>query len=303
MSSLTDFPSICLIGDLTLDSVTHLTDIDLSSLNTSIYKQASINLALGGTVVHPAIAASKLKFSKVSLIGKIGVNPVNKRPDLAGKAIVEYLENHNIQCFLSQDTKAHTGKTIIVYFSKDDRILVADRAANASFSGKDITSDILNITETSDILFISGYWLMLFEQAKAIGILARRAQANGTLIVLDVVPHRIYQIISQATFIDYTTSVQVLVSAVDTIQRLFPEVETFDKETDIDKIAEVLLKYYKCVILSPSNDLQYMFNRQGLITRKETGYSDASPDRLSGFLDRSTIKLLSEHYHAITRDK
>jgi sugar/nucleoside kinase (ribokinase family) len=299
MSVTASFPSICLIGDLTLDSITHLTDIDLSLLDASIYKQTSIELALGGTVVHPAVAASKLGFSKVALIGKIGVNPISKQPDLAGRAMIEYLEQHNIQCFLSRDTEASTGKTIIMYFSKDDRILVADRAANASFSREDITSDIINVTETSDILFISGYWLMLPEQAQAIVTLTKRAEAKGTLTVLDVVPHRIYQILNQDTFIDYTNSVQVLVSAVDTVKRLFPEVKIFDKDLELDKIAEVLLQYYKCVILSPSNDLLYLFDRRGLVTRENTGYFNATPDQLSGFLDRSTIKLLLNHYGGI----
>jgi sugar/nucleoside kinase (ribokinase family) len=296
-------PSICLIGDLTLDSITHLSDTDLSSLDTSIYKRTSIELTLGGTVVHPAIAASQLDFSRVSLIGKIGVDPIDKLPDLAGQAMIEYLEQHNIQCFLGKDTKASTGKTIIMYFADDNRILVADRAANASFNHKDITPDLINVIETSDILFISGYWLMLSEQALTTIDLAKKAEAKGKLTVLDVVPHRIYQILNRDTFIDYTASIQVLVSEVNTVRRLFPEVEMFDVNLEVDKIAKVLLQYYKCVILRPSNDIQYVFDHQGLVTQENTGYSSANPNQLSGFLDKATIKLLLNHYARINGEE
>jgi hypothetical protein len=77
----------------------------------------------------------------------------------------------------------------------------------------------------------------------------------------------------------------------------------FDVNLEVDKIAKVLLQYYKCVILRPSNDIQYVFDHQGLVTQENTGYSSANPNQLSGFLDKATIKLLLNHYARINGEE
>ena len=301
MSPHNNTPSICIIGDLTLDTVTHLTQVDLPSLDTSIYERTSIELSLGGTAVNPAIAASHLGFSSVSLIGKIGVDPVAKQPDLAGKSFIEYLTQHNVRLFLKMDAEFKTGQTVIMYFSGDKRILVADRAANSAFTIQDVTLDLLNIIATCDILFVSGYWLMIPEQAKATAFLMEHAASNGALVVFDVVPHKIYQILECSEFIKYTKDAHVLVSETNTMIRIFHDASRFDPQHQVKEIAETILhKYhYDTVILMPSNDFQYVYNRTGLISIEKTGYSQSESNQKRGYIDKSTIKILFNHFSRI----
>lgn len=294
-------PSICIIGDLTLDTVTHLTHVDLPSLDTSIYERTSIELSFGGTAVNPAIAASHLGFSSVSLIGKIGVDPVAKEPDLAGKSFIDYLTNHNVHLFLKEDAEFKTGQTVIMYFSGDKRILVADRAANGSFTLQDVTPDLLNVVATCDILFVSGYWLMNPEQAKATAALMEHAARNGALVVFDVVPHKIYQILEFSEFIKYTKDAHVLVSETNTMIRVFQDTSRFDAQRQVKDIAETILQnyHYDTVIFMPSNDVQHVYNRKGLISTEKTGYSQSQPIQKRGYIDRSTIKILFNHFARI----
>jgi len=299
-TSKTQQPSICIVGDITYDTAVYLDYLNIQELTDSIYERAKINQALGGTAVHPAIAASRLGYTNVSLISCIGVDPVSDEPDLAAQAILTYLKHHNIFLYLKRVSEFESGKTLMVYFNQDKRILVASRGANTSFTTKDVTDSIINAVGNSDILFLSGYWLMDIEQAKATLSLMEIASKRGKLVVLDIVPHQIYKILDRDSFMQYSRHANLIVSNVSTLVQLFPEVKQFDPTTELSEIAKELLQYYKVLVLFSTPDFIYAFDRNGFIVKKDTGYSQAEPHQRSGFGDRSIIELILEYYHRFT---
>lgn len=291
--------SICIVGDLTYDAVTHLVKRKINEIEQSFYAREPIELVVGGTALNPAIQAKKLGFSEVCVVSKIGVNQQTKEPDLPAREMITCLNEIGVKHHLIPDENAPTGKTMITYFDGDERILVADRAANRSFNIRQITPELLTLIQHSDILFISGYWLMIEEQAKATVRLMEASRKKGNLVVLDLVPHKIYEILTLETFLKYSQSVDVLVGESNTVSRLFPELGHFiDSFSDSPEIAEVVLGnyHYNSLILMPTNDVQYTYNRRGLIVCADTGYSEASREHKRGFLDGATMKVLYDFY-------
>jgi sugar/nucleoside kinase (ribokinase family) len=288
-------PSICIIGDLMLDVVTHLDHSDPMKFEDLKQVTNAVEMLPGGTGVMAALAATQQGFSEVSLIGRIGSSSDGK-PDFAAQIILNELNQAGVQSMLSKDTTLSTGTVMITYFSQDRRILVGDKGANGSFTMEDITPSLLRKVATADILFVSGYSLLVAEQARAIVRLTEEAKKHGRVVVLDVVPHKIYETINSLLFTAYTQHVGVLVSEINTIKRLFLETTFHRTIGDEREIAKHLLQRYDAVILRSNNDRQVIFNKIGLIKEMITGYSEAEATQQRGYLDCLTMRSIFEYH-------
>lgn len=290
-------PSICFLGDLTFDIVTHLSQLKMESLNFSRYERNEIEFAVGGTALNPAVSASHLGFKKVFIISKIGQNKSGEI-DIPGQNILNCLIKNDIVPVLSYSKSSGTGKTLLVYFEDDQRLLIADRGANNTFSVEDIDNEQLETIKKSDIFFVSGYWLMNPSQAEASVELMREASYAGKTVVLDVVPHQIYKILDTSTFLKYTECVTSIISETNTVARIFPELNSYiDSDSESSEIPKIIFNkyHYKNLILIPNNDLFLICDRSS-IKRKVTGYSGIKPHQKRGYLDKVLIKILLESY-------
>lgn len=289
-------PSICIFGDLMLDVVTHLDHVDPMNFD-DLYVTNPIELFPGGTGVIAALAATQQGFSKVVLIGKVGAFS-NGKVDVAAQIIFNELNQAGVESVLGRDTNRSTGTAMITYFSQNRRILVADKGANGAFTLEDVTLSILRHVATTDILYISGFSLLLPEQAQAVVRLTEEAKKHGCLVVLDVVPHKLYETVNSSLFQIYTQHVGVLVSNTATLKRLFPKIASCRTIGDEEHIAQYLLHQYDALILRPDIDHQMIFNTSGLRKESSTGFSQADPTHQRGYLDRLTIRSLYECYDA-----
>ncbi len=290
--------SLCVIGDLALDVVTRLPELDMGAEHgpQGFNSPRHIDAQVGGTGVLVATSAAQQGFSPVSLIGKIGVQPANGQPDIAAQFILARLQQHGIQSLLATDAQEATAKVMITYLAGGRRLFIYDRGANASFNERDITPTSLAAVAQADILFVSGYSLLIPTQAEAVLQLMQEARAHQRLVALDVVPHKIYELIDTETFRAYTRFVDVLISETVTMQRFFPSLHSLDPSAECEAIAAYLTRLYPTVILYPSNTQQYIYDRSGLVELSSTGYTDDGFEQGLSFLDRMSLHALQRQY-------
>jgi sugar/nucleoside kinase (ribokinase family) len=295
--------SLCVIGDLVLDIVTHLPELSLEAAHTlkSFSGPSPVQLQVGGAGLLLSRAAVRQGFSPVTVIGSVGVQPTNGQPDLAAQLIMAELQQDGIQSVLAKDEQTATGRVMITYFAESERLMVYDRGANESLTLDKLTPESLDTAAQADILFVSGYALLVPEQAEAVLRLMQEAYNHRRLVVLDLVPHDIYQHIDADTFRAYTACVHVLISEVGTIRRLFPALQDNHQDSDYTGMAAYLTPIYPVVILYPSYTNQYIFDRHGLIAMHELEYTGSGYEQGLSFGERMSLLALQNHYrHFVT---
>lgn len=286
--------SLCVIGDLMLDIVTRIPELHLGSVDypKGFDGPRPIDLRVGGAGAHLARAAAQQGFSPVTLIGKVGAQP-DGQPDVAARMIRAELEQHGIRMLLARDERAATGKVIMTYLGHDQRVMVYDRGANGQFTRTDLSSTVLKEIAGADIVFVSGYTLLVPEQAEAVVSCMQEAYQHRRLVVLDVVPHKLYETLDQETFLSYTRFAHLIMSELGTLRHFFPALQTND---DISDIATYLTQVYPALILYPTIRHQYLFDRQGLIEDRDTGYEGDGFAQGLSFGELQGLQTISRHY-------
>jgi len=281
------------------DAVIDLSDNpNLLQLHQDTQISQPISWLAGGTGFNIAEAAASEGYSPVKLIAKVGKSKIFDELDTIGALLVESLERVGVEPILASSPQVSTGTNVIVYTQSGTRMVFSDNIAETSFVTNDVTSEMLEAVENSSMTFVSGFSLLTEAQASATCKLINAASAAGSLVVLDVVPHQIYKHVSTEAFRRYTDSVHVLISEINTIRRLFPE-STQMSTFDIGEFAELLLEIYPVVLLRPSNDVQYLFDRSGLIEMTQTNFSSLQGAKKRGFSDRLSVHVLYKHFQRI----
>lgn len=289
-----------------IDIVTHLENDDLNSYRDMKRVTNKIEMLPGGTGAMFATAATEEGFDEVVLIGKIGANPnAPDCPDLPGELINAALKSRSI-CTITPLSKTHnTGQTVIVYLPNDQRLLVVDKGANATFGVEDISREMVNAIESTDVLFVSGYSLLVPEQAAATATLMEIAQQANSLVVLDVVPHKLYTTFTGDYFRKFTQNADILVSEINTVKRLFftGHHALPGSNISVDDVALKVLEDYPIVILRPSTNHEFIYDRHNIIAQGPTGYAYVNADNKRGFSERLTARAISNHFARFTRSK
>lgn len=288
--------SICIVGGVMLDYVTHLHDASLFdfSKDTEQWVSNEIEWHAAGTGTNMATAAITCGFEEVSLISKVGLDR-SGQPDMPAQSILNKLKQKGVHALLSGDSNVPTGTDIIIYFGENERVIIADNRSEVSFNEDDITREMLETAGNSEILFVSGYTLLSQRPATAVARLMKEAQKQQRLVVLDVVPHKIYKRVTHAEFREYTQSVNVLISEVNTLRRLFPAVAQYD-DLALDKLADYLLGFYDALILRPSWGLQLTYSKDGLVEKQTVQYPTSDVKQLRGFFETVSMTTLKKHY-------
>lgn len=293
--------SIAIVGGILLDLVTYLdqtqsTDFQ-STEDTLIHNR--IHWYAGGTGTNLALAAVDSGFKLVNLVCKVGLDPNTGELDTPAEFVLEQLKAHGVNVIYASQSGIATGTALLIYLGSETRKIIVYNEAEATFKRDDVTEEMETVVSKSDVLFVSGYSLMDPLQAAATVHLLDIASRSHTLTVLDVVPHRIYKYLSPEQFQDVTRCVNVLISEVATIRRLFPQIQN---EKDESIIADHVLERYNCAILKPTNNRQVIFSRSGLIESIHANFEKTRPSERRGFSDRLSISALYRNLDSIVAD-
>ncbi len=172
-----------IIGDANIDVITSLERQDVLHMeNPCVY--SGVTTSVGGNGIFFAEAAREAGYTSVKLLCSLG-------EDLAAEEIRAYCQRKKLD-IIHFPSKKNTGKVIILYKPNDKRILIADRGANEDFliGGDDLPTRMFH---TTNILYVSGYFLLNETQSLAVECLANKFINAGSFAVIDVVPHDIYE--------------------------------------------------------------------------------------------------------------
>lgn len=289
--------SIAIIGDLMVDVISHIPTFGPRQIAALKSVQSSVKMKAGGTGVVAAVAAKSAGFDPVWLLGSLGMEcSRSQKPDTPAQILLEELRQSNIHPVIELDRNKPTGTVVILYLKDDQRIMVAEKGANASFGLCEMNEEVDHVLSKAKILFVSGYSLLHEDQAKTVKRIMQISRNHGNQVVLDLVPHNSFAHLNADTFEEYTSDVSIIISETKTLRRvlrheLMPKTED-SSESQVYDIAELLLRRNKGAILRPDNDNQYFFNKTGLIEKVSTGYCQSDMKERAGFLDRLAMKSL-----------
>jgi len=168
----------------------------------------------GGGGLQFAVAARQQGWAEVTLIGKIGHDP-------AGDDIARHLDANGVHKLLACDAHRPTGRSLIVYFSGDRRLMVSDAGANTTLCRADLTTSIRDEIRAASLLHVSGYLLMQDERRAVVLDLMAEARDANTIIALDLVPHDLDRFIDTARLLPgVLVSVDWLLAAESTARRV-----------------------------------------------------------------------------------
>ena len=141
-------------------------------------------------------------FDRSVLIGAIGQDSQDQSiADFNGRIAIESLEQESIELELAR-VPAETGQVAMVFPEERHRFIVANSGANAEFNCDVFDQIDLSHLDGCDVLFVSGYFLVEDKQRQAAVEIITRARQAGALVVVDVVPHEIWQSVPSTEYLD-----------------------------------------------------------------------------------------------------
>lgn len=225
------------LGDINIDYVTDLSQVPLQMIDNACIN-APILSYVGGNGTFFAEAAKEAGFNDVKLIASLG-------EDEAADTAKLYFGKSNINLINFPSHQA-TGKVIILYQPNDKRILIADRGANKKLflsPGHSLSNYILTPT---DLLYISGYTLLNDISNISLSDVIKKYKSNDVFIVIDAVPHEIFQNYSWDEYVYYCQGIDGIVIERETaLGFMTPKSSKYI----IDEIADFLLNSFNfCIV-------------------------------------------------------
>src|SRR5262249_28142960 len=133
-------------------------------------------LTIGGCAANAAVSLGKMGV-KATVVGRVG-------NDTFGKVVADMLRGHGVKADgIPFSSTADTSQTLIVNVKGHDRRFIHTFGANAEFSAKDISLEILG---DKRVLYLGGYLIMpKMVQEELVPVFAA-ARRSGIHTVLDV---------------------------------------------------------------------------------------------------------------------
>jgi sugar/nucleoside kinase (ribokinase family) len=285
-----------------VDEISSLTNINLDQVIENKMCETIIQTRIGGTAISFSRAACKIGFKNVYVIGKVGASPEKDNvPDIAGQLIIERLNRSGAIPLIALDNSRGTGHTIIIYLPNDKRLMLADSSANSSFSRQDITPDMEYRVAGTDIMFVSATCFLTGKRREAAIYLMSIAEKNNTMVIVDVVPHIIYKYFDFDTFKEVTRDADGLIIESNTAKRFIEKQDPLISASEADMLANEMLKDYHLILLKPDNDIQVLYDRNGLRKEEFTGYRDTAPEDRRGHSEGASISILYNYITTYTR--
>ena len=228
--------SCFIIGDVNIDYITDLSHVVISGESNPCFHNPVI-ASVGGNAVFFAEAGCEAEFDNITVLCSVG-------NDVAGARALEHLQGLGVKVH-QMPSNQQTGQVLIIYQPDDRRIMVADRGANKDFHIPQ--SDMLSeIATECDLLYISGYMLLDNEQCAAIHTIARAFQAEGAKVLVDIVPHDVWQTRSWQEYVNMCSCADFVAAELSTISSFH---NNLPDELSPEKVASLLLKEFEfCLV-------------------------------------------------------
>ena len=289
---------LVVLGDVNMDYVVarNLAFPFCSLVENGLIYWEDIKEIPGGSGLNVCVFAQEIGY-RCLILGKVG-------KDSAGIAITEWLRMRQINMMKSWTSSENTGKALIIRDSVDIRLLINNKVnANGILSIEDVEQNKESI-RSCRILYVSGYCISDQQTPRHQATLAALSYAKeGTrppIVVFDVVPHKIYEILSFNEFLFCTKHVDILISEVATIRRfmgLGSKTEIIDQAIADDTAKRISEYFPRCVLrYGPSGcDEEILFDKhKGRQISKATGHDRAVDKR--GFGDRLALDSLRDFF-------
>jgi sugar/nucleoside kinase (ribokinase family) len=160
-----------MVADHVCDPIDHLPNAGELVLTDRMH------LTIGGCASNVAVDLAKLGHT-VAVVGKVG-------DDVFGRSLRDALEASKVHCeHIVESPTQQTSGTLVINTKGEDRRFIHAIGANAEFTGKEVTDDLI---ENTRVLYMGGYCLMDSLSADNVAALFQKAQQAGVTTVLDVV--------------------------------------------------------------------------------------------------------------------
>jgi sugar/nucleoside kinase (ribokinase family) len=160
-----------MVSDHVCDPIDHLPVVGELVLTDRMH------LTIGGCASNVAVDLAKLGHN-VAVVGKVGA-------DVFGRSLRDALEASQVDCeHIVESPTQQTSGTLVINTKGEDRRFIHAVGANAEFTGKEVTDDLIENTRT---LYLGGYCLMDSLSAENVVALFQKARQAGVTTVLDVV--------------------------------------------------------------------------------------------------------------------
>jgi sugar/nucleoside kinase (ribokinase family) len=206
------------VGDINIDYVSDISGLSLSQDLSGCFMRP-IRSFVGGNGVFFAEAASDIGFTPSYLVASVGVDKSARDiPDFAAKTAIQSLARSGVIPILAFDPDQSTGRVIILYQPNNQRVMIADRGANAGLTINRIQPaiDLLD-SHYIDLLYVSGYCLLDDGEREAVGLLMDNARSKNTFIVVDMVPHDLFIHVTLDTFKQWTSCAHAVMAEASTV--------------------------------------------------------------------------------------
>jgi sugar/nucleoside kinase (ribokinase family) len=177
---------VLVIGDLYLDSVAYAGGVpagkSLGHDDIDVWMPVIAD-ECGGSALHFALAALRCGLA-AAIVGCVG-------NDWAGDYLLDHIRSAGIDDAVSRTDRGPTGRALLAHFDGGSRLMLASRPnANDLLPRPGPAAG----AEDADIAWITGQTIRNrnADRYEAVIEYTRRARAAGTKIVLDLVPHDIY---------------------------------------------------------------------------------------------------------------
>jgi sugar/nucleoside kinase (ribokinase family) len=281
---------IYVIGQLNIDYIDSAKTLANQHANASSYP------LVGGTAFNAAKALKGRNFEPI-IIGKVGHDP-------HGYLIKQAIRAAGIGFIIQEDEARPTGCCRIVFSDPDHSCQYYKTCSDdANQFDLDYFKRACESIDKEDLVFLAGHFLRHTnpdEKKEFIDILSRKAGR----IILDLVPHNIYQSISLAEFNEVVRDrASVIIAEFVSLWRLIAPGSLSQAPVDADW--ESLFANYKVDILVIRYGLgniskQQIRQRQQhgppliLEPERETGFANLKSEERRGFGDALTTDFLSE---------
>lgn len=231
--------SVLVIGDLTVDHILDLGNIDFDVL----YKYRptftpKITTNIGGKGLSFAKAFSGVGFKDTRFLATVGKNPNYEKADIMGEVAINALKQFNIKLDVQLIPNYETGKVYYVLNNGVRILAFTDRGANEHLSLEKM-QPINEFLEDVQLLYICGYTLFNDKQYPLIQNLINYANNLGIIVATEIVPHDIFMKISFEELLEKTMGIDYIEASIHTMGNFLQK--NFDEKI----IMNTLLKHYK----------------------------------------------------------
>jgi len=233
------------VGDINIDYVADVSDAVLHG-DISTWVSTGITSSVGGNATFFAEAACEAGFSSVRVVCSLG-------DDAAGDIAMKYFATRKIDLD-NVPSALETGKVLILYQPEDQRILIADRGSNATLFSSPAFLDLVKSSLPTDLLYVSGYSVLNDAGVVSLNDLVDVYKRQGACVVLDAVPHEIFQLYDWADYVSRCGGADGIVIELPTAQGFMNQVEP-----SIDSVSDFLLEsFHFCLIrLNAASDFVF----------------------------------------------